>query len=276
VQRRHNLVRAATATIYRNYPGATAGGTPQSVTIDSFLDVGATTLTGPYAHTFTDADDVVHGPGDTPPPAGEVGSSGGGDWDYPLTNIGPCLPLCVWDPLVASSWTANREADATQTHWFVSNFHDHLKNAPGIDFTTAAGNFEGSDPVIAQNMDGANTASGLPDSHHINNANMSTPADNTSPTMQMYLTDAGPSPASSGLDLRSEPTDCPVASRDPVCGGGASGHAGGYSYADFGKVSGSPEGHADGEIWTQTLWQLRQALIAKRGVTDGTDSSGAS
>ena len=37
---------------------------------------------------------------------------------------------------------------------------------------------------------------------------------------------------------------------------------GGYDYSDFGKVAGVPEFHADGEIWHQTLWQLRQALIA--------------
>ena len=54
-------------------------------------------------------------------------------------------------------------------------------------------------------------------------------------------------------------------------GRGTTGHTGGYTYADFAKVSGSAEGHSDGEIWTQTMWQLRQVLIAKHGVTDGTD-----
>ena len=36
---------------------------------------------------------------------------------------------------------------------------------------------------------------------------------------------------------------------------------GGYTYADFGDVLGIPEVHADGEIWAQTLWSLRAALI---------------
>ncbi len=38
---------------------------------------------------------------------------------------------------------------------------------------------------------------------------------------------------------------------------------GGFTYADYGKVLGTygPEVHADGEIWGQTLWDLRTALI---------------
>ena len=45
---------------------------------------------------------------------------------------------------------------------------------------------------------------------------------------------------------------------------------GGYTYADFGTVDGEPEVHADGEIWTQTMWDLRQRLIADLGVATGT------
>lgn len=347
LQRRQNVVDTATATIYRNYPGAPAGGSVETVSIDAYLNAGARRLIGPTAHTFTDEDDVVSKPGDVPPAAGDVGPSGGGNWTYPVTNVGGCSPPCIWDPFDSDSWRVNRAADATQVHWFVSNFHDHLENTPAIGFGNAAGNFEGSDPVIAQSMDGADTDGGTPDANHINNANMTTPADGTSPRMQMYLTDAGPSAGSTGFDaaviyheythglvartivdatgaraiggaqggafnegtsdlyaidylvahaletdtpgtpdvilakyafgeLRSEPTDCLVAA-DPDeldfdCGGGSTPHYGGYTYADFGDVSfAGPEIHADGEIWTQTMWQLRQALIAKHGVTAGTD-----
>jgi extracellular elastinolytic metalloproteinase len=50
---------------------------------------------------------------------------------------------------------------------------------------------------------------------------------------------------------------CPaVANRTP---------AGGFTFGDFGRIAGAPEVHADGEIWAQTLWQLRQRLIAKLG-----------
>jgi len=65
------------------------------------------------------------------------------------------------------------------------------------------------------------------------------------------------------IPLRSEPMDCPVGGgHDDVCpGGGGSGGSGGYTYGDMGKViPGGPEVHADGEIWGQTIWQLRRAL----------------
>ncbi len=65
---------------------------------------------------------------------------------------------------------------------------------------------------------------------------------------------------------RTEGMDCkPVSgqypSPDPMCPGGAQTGPGGYTYADFGKIfAGGPEVHADGEIWGQTLWDLREAL----------------
>src|SRR6185312_16073746 len=46
----------------------------------------------------------------------------------------------------------------------------------------------------------------------------------------------------------------------PVCPGGSNGRVGGYTYADYGDVVGGPEVHGDGEIWAETLWQLRQAI----------------
>ena len=48
--------------------------------------------------------------------------------------------------------------------------------------------------------------------------------------------------------------------RPQLCTGGATGHGGGYTYADYGNVVGGPEVHADGEIWAQTLWDLRDRL----------------
>ena len=62
------------------------------------------------------------------------------------------------------------------------------------------------------------------------------------------------------IPLRSEPMDCPVGSSDPACPGGPSTGTGGYTYGDMTKIIGQPEVHADGEIWGQTLWQLRQNL----------------
>ena len=64
------------------------------------------------------------------------------------------------------------------------------------------------------------------------------------------------------LDLfRTQPIDCTVGSSSPSCPGSPdAGHSGGYTYGDFGKVIGRPEVHADGEIWVETLWDLRTAL----------------
>src|SRR6187551_946069 len=67
---------------------------------------------------------------------------------------------------------------------------------------------------------------------------------------------------------RTEPLDCKVGQKKaPLCKGGTTGHRGGYTYADYGDVAGGPEVHADGEIWAQTLWDLRDALGSKRSET---------
>ena len=46
----------------------------------------------------------------------------------------------------------------------------------------------------------------------------------------------------------------------PECHGTPGAGPGGYTYGDFGKIIGGPEVHADGEIWGETLWDLRKAL----------------
>jgi extracellular elastinolytic metalloproteinase len=61
--------------------------------------------------------------------------------------------------------------------------------------------------------------------------------------------------------LRTEPLDCPVVGADAVrCPGRPALGSGGYTYGDFGRIASGAEVHADGEIWTQTLWDLRTAL----------------
>lgn len=74
--------------------------------------------------------------------------------------------------------------------------------------------------------------------------------------------------------MRSEGLDCAVNSVDPAaCPGGRTGHTGGYTLGDMGKVYRGPEVHADGEIWAQTLWQLRQRLIADLGESAGREET---
>ncbi len=78
--------------------------------------------------------------------------------------------------------------------------------------------------------------------------------------------------------IRTEGMDCPVGSAAPACPGavaprGGSAGAGGYTFGDFAKIRAiGAEEHADGEIWGQTLWDLRGALgsaAAQAVVTEG-------
>jgi hypothetical protein len=62
-----------------------------------------------------------------------------------------------------------------------------------------------------------------------------------------------------GGDLRSQPVDCPVNAAAKVCPGAGTAGPGGYTYGDMFKINGSNV-HADGEIWLETLWDLRNAL----------------
>src|SRR5262249_20704487 len=67
-----------------------------------------------------------------------------------------------------------------------------------------------------------------------------------------------------GADLiRTQPMDCPVGTTSTLCPGTPGAGAGGYTYGDFGRIIGGPEVHADGEIWGETLWDLRTALGSK-------------
>ncbi|HEY7562060.1 MAG TPA: M36 family metallopeptidase [Gaiellaceae bacterium] len=64
--------------------------------------------------------------------------------------------------------------------------------------------------------------------------------------------------------LRTEGLDCLVTTPKSAAtcpGGSATGSTGGYTLGDMGKVcSCGPEVHADGEIWAQTLWDLRNTV----------------
>src|SRR5206468_1834856 len=82
------------------------------------------------------------------------------------------------------------------------------------------------------------------------------------------------------IPLRSEPMDCPADGTDSAgaCPGGATTGVGGYTLGDMGHIISGPEVHADGEIWGQTVWQIRQALgadVSEKIVTQGMQLSPA-
>jgi len=66
--------------------------------------------------------------------------------------------------------------------------------------------------------------------------------------------------------IRFEPIDCKVGQTEGCPGGvtDAEGNpisgTGGFTYGDYGKVFTGPEVHSDGEIWVQTLWDLRDEI----------------
>ncbi|GAB2590329.1 hypothetical protein Aab01nite_40510 [Paractinoplanes abujensis] len=332
------------ADVWQNYPGAPKGGKQQPVDLagKGWLPNNARVLSGNVAHVWSDVND-----NDLPDASEEVGPSGVRSWNYPFVDFndevgGLCSDAypCSWDPETPNSWQTNRKQNAVQLFAFLGTFHDHLKAGP-IGFTRAAGNFEAQDgdAVQGQAMDGANTADGLPDANHTDNANMNTPPDGIPPVMQMYLLSPGPSSVAAntgdeadvvfheythglsnrlvvdadgnstlsdqqggamgeawsdfyawdylvakGLEkdtakpgevlvgkywtaggtIRYEALDCPVGSAATECAGTPGAGPGGFTYGDYGKIyAGGPEVHADGEIWAQTLWDLRQAVGSK-------------
>ncbi|MDX6358047.1 MAG: extracellular elastinolytic metalloproteinase [Nocardioidaceae bacterium] len=60
--------------------------------------------------------------------------------------------------------------------------------------------------------------------------------------------------------VRTMAIDCQPDSKSAGCTSGFDGSKGGYTYGDFSTVIGAPEVHASGEIWGQTLWDIRTAL----------------
>lgn len=348
------------AYVYDNYPGAAKGGKRKVVNFfkKGWLPKTATFLQGNSVTAFSDVnDDNAINPGETTP---VPGTKGGAQFD--LKTFGTeassfCQDwVCTWDPNVVGSWRDNREEATTNGFYLASNFHDYLQRPP-ISFTPAAGNFtaQGGDPVMLNTLDGADTNNGMPDGGHIDNANMSTPPDGFSPTMQMYLFHAPfatdtqdpfvPSTGSLEADveyheythglsnrlvidaqgnstlndiqagsmgeawsdyyamdylvtngffkdttksgdllvgkyvaadqhlIRTMAIDCAVGASTPGCVSGFDPTvSGGYVYGDFPNIVGGPEVHGSGEIWGQTLWDLRTALghnVADNLITRG-------
>jgi hypothetical protein len=76
--------------------------------------------------------------------------------------------------------------------------------------------------------------------------------------------------------IRTEAMDCPVGSADPACPGTTRAGKGGYTFGDIGRILRGPQVHADGEVWGQTLWDIRAALgspTTERLVTDAMRNS---
>jgi subtilisin-like proprotein convertase family protein len=60
--------------------------------------------------------------------------------------------------------------------------------------------------------------------------------------------------------VRHQAIDCPVGSASANCPASGTAGAGGYTYGDLGKVGVVNGVHDGGEIWSQTMWDLRETL----------------
>jgi extracellular elastinolytic metalloproteinase len=200
---RANRVKSAAndALVWEQYPGAANGGTAQVRDLTPYLNPGATDLSGPYAHAWSDTNDNDSGTTSSDghiipfdhPDAGEAVGRSAGSFVYgftPFTQVaGACdtAHKCSWDFDTKPSWQTNRAQNAVQAFYYVNRFRDHLLASP-IAFTPADGSFDNGDRVLVNTDDGAATGSGGgPDSNHRDNAYMDTPPDGTSPTMAMFL-----------------------------------------------------------------------------------------
>ncbi len=217
---RRNLVLNVLALAFDNYPGAPRGGGQLTKNFPAaWLSQASPNLQGNFAHVYSDPeDDDVPGAGDQIPRDGPDFT-----WTADLraaTHFGegqrcPAGPPagCSYNNYAEAgdpqefNWTANNEQAGTQLFYFVSRFHDHLRDAPGIGFTAASGNFEGVDRVRAEASNGAATDSGpfnnLPSCGFVNNADFTVGPDGSPPRMQMYLWTsncAGASPATRDVD----------------------------------------------------------------------------
>jgi extracellular elastinolytic metalloproteinase len=278
---RQNLTKfASNASVYPNYPGAASGGTAVTKDLTAATTAsptgyltGATTLTGPNVHAWSDINDD-----DVAQASEEVGPSARTDFVYPLTDFnatatdGGCsaAALCSWDGDVVAgalqnptSWQTNRKQNAVQAFWLVNNYHDHLASAP-IDFTSPE-NFQGDDPVLVNADDGAASgADGGPDPNHLDNANMTTNPVGTSPKMQMYLFNAAFAPF---RDINGGDTAAVVYHENTH---GLSNRL--ITNDDGSGAVGSPEAGAMGEAWSD--WYAEDFIVRQGFETDDPNTAG--
>jgi len=79
---RRSLVNFANGLAWDNYPGATVGGVQHSVSFTQWLTPGATTLTGPNTHVYSDIND-----NDAANVGEDIPADATGNFNYPFTTF---------------------------------------------------------------------------------------------------------------------------------------------------------------------------------------------
>ena len=120
-----------------------------------------------------------------------------------------------------------------------------------------------TDPVLTQSFDGADTAGdGGPDTDHINNANMDTPPDGESPTMQLYLFEYSAGALVLRLQRRRRRRPCGTSTR-------TGSPTGSSSTRTASARSTAPHAGAMGEAWSD--WYAEDLLVREGLETDDPD-----
>ncbi|WP_328995564.1 M36 family metallopeptidase [Kribbella sp. NBC_01245] len=319
-------------TVYRNYPGAPGGGSPEVVSFgrtaespNGWVDVlgltgtGITTF-GNNANSHANWSNFI-GPVDPGPrPVNPLGK-----FNYAFTDEWGRQQCAV------PSYAGDVDPSATNLFYHHNRIHDEFYD---LGFTESAGNFQinnfakgglGGDAIQGLVQAGA-VSGGAPTYTGRDNAYMLTLPDGIPPWSGMFLWE----PINDAFEGKCRDGDFDagvieheyahglsnryVGTEDGALGGHQSGSMGegwgdwyGLNYlhreglqttselgayatgntyrairnwpydenpttfADIGYDLTGPEVHADGEIWTATLWQLRKALVAKYGQALGSE-----
>ena len=176
-------------------PGARSEGRPDA---NGWLPTGSVRALGNNAHTYTDVND-----NNAANPCEEVHPSGqrllrlhrrcGSCTSAASRAPSSCAPGGPTMPVLVARSTGRRRAPRTSTSSTSTTTTSPRRRSasprrPGnFQQVNHSGKGLGGDPVQDQPLDGANTAAGLPDPNHIDNANFATPPDGSRRRMQMYL-----------------------------------------------------------------------------------------
>ena len=187
ISRRDRMDHAVPGLVYDTFPGAPIGGTPRTIDLQPYLDTSTNELSGPRARVYPDYD------ADDTQDAGEhVTKTPAGDFKYSRNayRIEAECPQagCAWSPQLSGSYSGNAKQAAVQLFALLAQFGDHLAAPPiGFDqFRSGIPNVD-DDPVIGNVMDGAAGPNGFPFPGHLNNAEMWTPPQGTSPRLNAFL-----------------------------------------------------------------------------------------
>ena len=187
ISRRDRMDHAVPGLVYDTFPGAPIGGTARTIDLQPYLDPARTSsaVRAPASTRTTTPTTPRTRASTSPRPRGDFKYSRNA---YRIEAECPQAG-CAWSPQSRSgSYSGNAKQAAVQLFALLAQFGDHLAAPPiGFDqFRSGIPNVD-DDPVIGNVMDGAAGPNGFPFPGHLNNAEMWTPPQGTSPRLNAFL-----------------------------------------------------------------------------------------